>query len=115
MTTYEKDQADIARREVRGARWAVGGVLLIGLALILAIIMTNRSAQAEAPADMTPEQERLVAALALETNDADTIDALCWGLAHDADRMEGMARQLLEDISYEVWVQALAAKCLTLN
>ena len=114
MTTYEKDQADIARREVRGARWAVGGVLLVGLALVLAIIMTNRSPQDEAPMDLTPEQARLVAAAALEMQSPAEIGTLCAGLWYDPARLE-YARRVSEGehnpIAYEIWVDVLAVKC----
>lgn len=113
-TTYEKDQADIARREVRGARWAVGGVLVVGIVAVLIIALTGGSAQDEAPEELTPGQKRLVAALALEHQDADTIEALCAGLWYDPERLEYARRVTAgehDPIDYEVWVKVLEAKC----
>lgn len=88
-------------------------IVALGVALVAAVLLTNGAD--EEPKEMTPEEAYLVAALALETNSADTIEALCHGLAHEPDRLEYEARVELgqsNPVTYEVWVLALASKCL---
>ena len=85
-------------------------IVALGVALVVAVLLTNGDAD-ETPREMTDSEELLVAALALEVAGPGTLEALCLGRERDADRLERMARQELEDVSYEVWVYALDAKC----
>lgn len=92
---------------------ALAIIVALGVALVAAVLLTNSGD--EEPKEMTPEQAYLVAALALETLDADQVGGLCHGLAHEPDRLEYEARvELGQDnpVTYEVWVLALASKCL---
>lgn len=92
---------------------ALAVIVALGVALVVAILMTG--GDDEAPREMTPEEAYLVAALALETLDADQVGGLCNGLMDDPARLEYEARvELGKDnpIEYEIWVLALASKCV---